>query len=88
MLVQRDGSVWDNIDMNSNINNYKYNTWVSIYNQGTYIGTCKMLYDYVHKSEYLEMTKNATKRATKISEILDGKDNAGYLIEFKGILTG
>ena len=47
-----------------------------------------MLYDYVSRSEYLEMAKNATKRATKISEILDGKDNAGYLIEFKGILTG
>ena len=82
MLVQRDGSVWGNIDMDSN-NNYKYNTCVSIYNQGTYIGACKMLYDYIHKSEYLEMEKNATKSATKISEILDGKDNAGYLIVLK-----
>jgi len=43
----------------------------------------KLLYDYVHKSEYLEMEKNATKSATKISEILDGKDNAGYLIVLK-----
>jgi len=86
MLVQSDGSVWDNIDMDGN-NNYKYNTWVSTYNQGTYIGACKMLYDYNHKSEYLEMAKKAAKRATKISEILNGEDNGGDLIGFKGILA-
>ena len=87
MLVQEDGGVWDCIDWDSANNKYTYNTWVSTYNQGTYIGACKMLYEHNHNSEYLEMAKNAAKRATKIAEILDGEDNGGDLIGFKGILA-
>ena len=86
MLVQNDGSVWDSIDLD-NSNNYKYNKWVSTYNQGTYIGATKMLYEHNNKSEYLEMAKKAAKRATKIDNILDGEDNGGDLIGFKGILA-
>ena len=87
MLVREDGSVWDAIDWDSKENKYTYNTWVSTYNQGTYIGACKMLYEYNHDAEYLEMAKRAAKRATKISDILDGEDNGGDLIGFKGILA-
>ena len=87
MLVQDDGGVWDCIDWDSKNNKYTYNTWVSTYNQGTYIGACKMLYEHNHKSEYLEMAKKAAKRATKIDAILDGEDNGGDLIGFKGILA-
>ena len=87
MLVQDDGGVWDCIDWDSANNKYTYNTWVSTYNQGTYIGACKMLYEYTHKADYLEMAKKAAKRATKIDAILDGEDNGGDLIGFKGILA-
>jgi predicted alpha-1,6-mannanase (GH76 family) len=86
MLVQNDGSVWDSIDLD-NSNNYKYNKWVSTYNQGTYIGATKMLYEHNNKSEYFEMAKKAAKRATKIDSILNGEDNGGDLIGFKGILA-
>ena len=87
MLVQSDGSVWDSIDLDQSNNNYKYNTWVSTYNQGTYIGATKMLYEHNHNSDYLEMAKRAVKRATKIDNILNGEDNGGDLIGFKGILA-
>lgn len=87
MLVQEDGGVWDNIDWDSANNKYTYNTWVSTYNQGTYIGACIMLYEYNKNADYLEMAKRAAKRATKISDILDGEDNGGDLIGFKGILA-
>ena len=87
MLVQEDGSVWDCIDWDRQNNKYTYNTWVSTYNQGTYLGACKMLYEYTHNTDYLEMAKRAAKRATKISDILDGEDNGGDLIGFKGILA-
>ena len=87
MLVQNDGSVWDSIDWDNSNNNYKYNKWVSTYNQGTYIGATKMLYEHNHNSEYLEMAKRAAKRATKIENILNGEDNGGDLIGFKGILA-
>ena len=87
MLVQEDGGVWDNIDWDSANNKYTYNTWVSTYNQGTYIGACLMLYEYNKNYDYLEMARKAAKRATKISNILDGEDNGGDLIGFKGILA-
>ena len=87
MLVQSDGSVWDNIDWDSQNSKYVYNTWVSTYNQGTYIGACKMLYQYTNNQAYLDMAKRAAQRATKIADILDGEDNGGDLIGFKGILA-
>ena len=87
MLVQDDGGVWDNIDWDSQNNKYVYNTWISTYNQGTYMGACKMLYEYTHNQAYLDMANKAANRATKISNILDGEDNGGDLIGFKGILA-
>ena len=87
MLVQNDGGVWDNIDWDPVKSEYIYNTWISTYNQGTYIGACLMLYEYTNFNGYLEMAKKAAKRATEISDILDGEDNGNDLIGFKGILA-
>ena len=69
MLVQSDGGVWDNIDWDSTQSKYVYNTWISTYNQGTYIGACLMLYEYTQNSDYYEMARKAAERATKISDI-------------------
>ena len=87
MLVQSDGGVWDNIDWDPVNSKYTYNTWISTYNQGTYIGATLMLYEYTKNNDYLEMAKRAASRATRISDILDGEDNGGDLIGFKGILA-
>ena len=87
MLVQDDGGVWDNIDWDPVNSKYIYNTWISTYNQGTYLGACKMLYEFTHNQAYLDMATRAATRATKIANILDGEDNGGDLIGFKGILA-
>ena len=85
MLVQSDGSVWDSIDEQNG--SYKYNTWVSTYNQGTYIGACTMLYEYNHNVDYLNMAKKAADRATKLGNPINVEQNGADLIGFKGILA-
>ena len=87
MLVQQDGGVWDSIDWDSANNKYAYNTWVSTYNQGTYIGACFLLYQHTKNNDYLDMAKRAAERSTRISDILNGEDSGGDLIGFKGILA-
>ena len=86
VLVQQDGGVWDNVDWDSANNKNTYNTWVSTYNQGTYIGACFLLYQHNNNNDYLDMAKRAAERCTRFSEILDGEDVGGDLIGFKGIL--
>ena len=87
VLVQDDGGVWDNIDWDAENEKYKYNTWISTYNQGTYLGACKMLYEHNHNITYLEWAKKAAERATKIEAILNVETNGNDLIGFKGILA-
>ena len=86
-IVQDDGSVWDKIDWDSQKNEYFYGTWVSTYNQGTYIGANVMLYQYTNDQAYLDMAHKGARRATRIEGILNGEDNGGDLVGFKGILA-
>jgi predicted alpha-1,6-mannanase (GH76 family) len=84
------GKVNDNVDLDKKTGQLKISTWSSTYNQGTYLGTATMLYQYTREATYLN---EAQKIAEYIrdnmysSKVMNNEDNGNDLPGFKGIFS-
>lgn len=85
MYEEDTGKVYDAMNLSG-----KVNTWSSTYNQGTFIGSNMLMYEYTGDEKYLERAKKAVSYTIDVmygGRVMDNEDSGNDLPGFKGILA-